>query len=149
MSVLPETVALDILETIPLVMRILRAEMRQHRQPGLSVPQFRSLAFIRRQPGAPLNSLAEHLGLTPASTSKLVDGLLERNLVERRESPQDRRRIMLNLTPEGLSVWQSSYDHTLAFLVNRLDTLTSAEREALQSSLRILRPLFEETDNRV
>jgi DNA-binding MarR family transcriptional regulator len=144
MSVLPEEAALDILETVPMVMRVLRAEMRQHRQTGLSVPQFRSLAFLKGRPGAALNSLAEHIGLTPASTSKLVDGLVERNLVERRDALEDRRRIMLSLTPQGLSVWEDAFEHTRAFLAERLAGLSETEREALQGSMRVLRPLFEE-----
>ena len=93
MGVSPEEAALEIMETIPLVMRIMRAEMRQHRQAELSVPQFRTLAFVKRRPGVALNNLSEHLGLTPASTSKLVDGLVERNLLERREAAEDRRRV--------------------------------------------------------
>jgi DNA-binding MarR family transcriptional regulator len=124
MSVLPEEAALDILETIPLVMRVLRAEMRRHRQPGLSVPQFRTLAFLHNQPGAALNTLAEHLGLTPASTSKLVDGLVGRNLVERRESVKDRRRVMLSLTQQGFSIWEDAFLHTRACLSERLARLT-------------------------
>ena len=147
MGVSPEEAALEIMETVPLVMRIMRAEMRRHRQPGLSVPQFRTLAFLKGRPGAALNSLSEHLGLTPASTSKLVDGLVERNLLERRESAEDRRRIELSLTSQGFSVWEDAFQHAQASLARRLACLGEAEREALQSSMRILRPLFEEAES--
>lgn len=147
MSVSPEEAALNIMETVPMVMRVLRAEMRQHRQPGLSVPQFRTLAFLNNRPGAALNCLSEHLGLTPASTSKLVDGLVERNLLERREAAEDRRRIELSLTPQGLSVWEDAFQHAQTSLARRLSRLSGAEREALQSSMLIIRPLFEEAEN--
>jgi len=146
MSVSPEEAALDILETIPMVMRLLRAEMRRHRQLGLSVVQFWTLAFLNSQPGASLNSLAEHLGLTPASTSKLVDGLVGRELVERGESAEDRRRITLNLTKPGFSVWEAAFLHTQAFLAKRFTVLSEAERETLRSSMRLLHPLFEEEE---
>jgi DNA-binding MarR family transcriptional regulator len=145
MSVQADEAAQDILETVPLVFRFLRAEMRGHRQPGLNVPQFRTLAFLRRRPGAALNSLADHLGLTPGSVSKLVDGLVERNLVVRREALPDRRRINLNLTPDGLSVWENSYMHTQAALAARLAQLTDAERENVRLAMQTLRPLFDET----
>ncbi len=145
MSALPDEVALDVLDTIPLVMRVMRIEMRLHRQAGLSVPQFRSLAYLRRQPGASLNHLAEHLGLTPASTSNLVDGLVERGLVERLQSPEDRRRITLTLTPAGFAVWEEAFRHTQAHFAKRLDGLNESDREGLRNAMRILRPLFEES----
>ena len=148
MAVTPEETALDVLETIPLVMRAIRAEMRRHRQAGLSVPQFRALAFSRRQPGASLNSLAEHLGLTPASTSKMVDGLVERGLLERKTSLEDRRRITLTLTPPGYAVWEESFKHTQAYIAKHLARLNEAEREKLQTSLRMLTPLFDEPNQR-
>jgi len=147
MSVLPEEIALDILETVPVVMRVMRADMRRYRQPHLSVPQFRALAFSRNHPGKSLNNLAEHLGLTPASTSKLVDGLVARDLIDRRDSAEDRRRITLNLTPLGFSVWEQAFHHTQVALARRLSRLTGSEREILKASMRVLRPLFEEADN--
>lgn len=146
MTVSPEEAALDMLEIVPMLMRVMRADMRQNRQPSLSVPQFRSLAYLRNHPGASLNSLAEHVGLTPASTSKLVDGLVERNLVERRESSEDRRRITLTLTSPGFSVWEEAFHHTQACFARRLASLTEAERENLKACLQSLRPLFEEED---
>lgn len=148
MNILPEEVALDVMETVPLVMRAMRAEMRQHRQGDLSVPQFRALAYLRRQPGSSLNSLAEHLGLTPASTSKLVDILVERQLLERRLSSEDRRRITLTLTPAGLAVWEESFRHTQAHFARRLAKLNEVEREMLQVSMQLLRPLFLEGEER-
>lgn len=144
MSALPEEVAREVMETVPVVMRSLREEMRRHRRSNLSVPQFRALAFIRNRPGASLTSLAEHLGLTPASTSKLVDGLVERELVERRESTEDRRRITLTLTPFGFSVWEESFRRTQASIVERLSRLSDAEREQLSAAMQVLRPLFED-----
>jgi DNA-binding MarR family transcriptional regulator len=75
--------AREILDVKPVVMRFIRAEMRRHRAPGLSVPQFRTLVFIERSEGSSLGTVAEHLGLTPPSACKLVDGLRERRLIFR------------------------------------------------------------------
>jgi DNA-binding MarR family transcriptional regulator len=144
MSNLPEDTALDILETVPVVMRMLRAEMRRHRQLGLSLPQFRSLAFLRRQPGSSLNNLAEHLGLSAASTSKLVDGLVERGLVQRQEDLVDRRKIQLELTGEGFSAWEEAFLNTQAALSSRMKELSDEQRQLVRQAMAILRPMFEE-----
>lgn len=48
-----------------------------------------------------IGELAEVLGRSPSATSRLVDGLSKRRLVERREEPEDRRQRTLVLTPRG------------------------------------------------
>src|SRR5882672_385339 len=45
--------------------------------------------------------LAESLGRSPSATSRLVDGLVRRRLVERREEPEDRRQRSIWLTHRG------------------------------------------------
>ncbi len=57
-----------------------------------------------------IGELAEVLGRSPSATSRLVDGLSKRRLVERREEPEDRRQRTLVLTPRG---------HALLRLVDR------------------------------
>ena len=77
--------ARQLLDTAPQIMRFIRAEMRSHRGHDLSVPQFRTLTFVNRNPEVSLSHLADHLGLTLPSTSKLVDGLVNQKVVTRRE----------------------------------------------------------------
>ncbi len=77
--------ARQLLDTTPQIMRFIRAEMRSHRGHDLSVPQFRTLTFINRNPEASLSNLANHLGLTLPSTSKLVDGLVNQKIITRHE----------------------------------------------------------------
>ena len=79
----PDVCAQEILEVVPAVMLAIRAELRRHRTADLSVPQFRTLAFIDRQADASLSDVAEHIGLTLPSMSKIVDGLVTRKFVTR------------------------------------------------------------------
>jgi DNA-binding MarR family transcriptional regulator len=52
--------------------------------------------------------LAVATGLRPAATTALVDRLSERGLVQRRPSPEDRRRVIVELTPLGREqVWRA------------------------------------------
>ena len=48
--------------------------------------------------------LADALNRSPSATSRLVDGLVRRNLVERRPESEDRRQRTLWLTPSGQSL---------------------------------------------
>src|SRR6185369_8728731 len=74
----PEESAEALLDTVPLVMRTVRQLMREQRSSDLSVPQFRALGFINRHPETSVSAVAEHLGLSVAATSRLVDALVAR-----------------------------------------------------------------------
>jgi len=51
-----------------------------------------------------VGELAEALGRSPSATSRLVDGLTRRRLVERRPEPEDRRQRSVSLTQRGHAV---------------------------------------------
>jgi DNA-binding MarR family transcriptional regulator len=142
MSVSPEECAREILEVVPLIMRAIRAEMRSHRTPDLSVPQFRTLAYLSRHAGASLSDVAEHIGLTLPSMSKMMDGLVTRQLVTREICPSDRRRVTLALTTLGWATWQSSREATQAHLSQLLVALSATERATVVQAMQALRPIF-------
>jgi DNA-binding MarR family transcriptional regulator len=100
-AITPDLCAREVMETVPLVMRFIRTEMRSRRAPSLSVPQFRVLTFLSRRPGAPLSSVAEHLGVARSTASAMVDRLVRRKLVSRTTHPEERRSVVLTLTPAG------------------------------------------------
>ena len=137
-----ETCAREILDTVPLIMRTIRGEIRRHRSSDLTVPQLRSLAYLNRCPGSGLAGLAEHLGLTPPSTCTLVDGLVARSLVVRQTAPDDRRRIALTLSDQGRSLLMLAQSGAHASLSNMLARLTDEECRQVVEALNILRPIF-------
>jgi len=51
-----------------------------------------------------VGELADSLGRSPSATSRLVDGLAKRRLVERKEEPEDRRQRSLTLTQRGQAI---------------------------------------------
>ncbi len=141
--------ARQVLEVVPAVMRGVRTMMRESAERNLSVPQFRTLGFINHHRGASLSDVAEHIGLTLPSMSKLVDGLVERKLVTRQSHTGDRRRITLELTARGCALWESALESTQASLAEKLATLSESDRATVVRAMRILQPLFahERTDD--
>ncbi len=137
-----EECAREVLDVIPQVMRLIRAELREHRKAELSVTQFRSLAFLGRHSGASLSELAEHIGLALPSMSKLVDGLVERGLVTRQEDPADRRRVVLCVTAMGDESVCAARKATQDYLAGRLALLAPEERATVSSAMAALRAAF-------
>jgi DNA-binding MarR family transcriptional regulator len=139
-----ETCAAEVLDVIPTVMRFIRTEMRSHRAPGLSVPQFRTLMYVHRHREASLTEVSEHLGLTPASTSTLVEGLARRALLVRVASASDRRRICLSLSASGHDAMESIRRETRTTLAGALSSLAPSELQAVGRAMTALRRTFAE-----
>ncbi|MGW0424116.1 MarR family winged helix-turn-helix transcriptional regulator [Streptomyces sp. NPDC003015] len=71
-----------------------------------SVEAWRVLDLLSDGQGHNMTALADHAFLPAPSLTKLVDQLVDQNLVFRRVDPADRRRILAHLTPRGKQRWQ-------------------------------------------
>jgi DNA-binding MarR family transcriptional regulator len=138
--------AAKVMETIPLVVRFVRADMRTHSTECISLPQLRALAFINRNPETCLSDLAEHLGVTCATASITIERLVQRNLVQRTDHPQERRRLALNLTKEGTQLLNQSQEKTRTHIADLLNGLTPGQISQIVESLNLLQDVFGQTE---
>jgi DNA-binding MarR family transcriptional regulator len=136
--------AREVLDAVPLAMRAIRKQLRQHGTELLSVPQFRTLSFINRNKGASLSEVADHIGLTLPSMSTLVDGLVTRNFVTRKAHRDDRRRMNLALTQHGETTLEAARKGTQRYLKERINRFSEADRATLVKGMGILRQIFSE-----
>ncbi|MFF8835640.1 MarR family winged helix-turn-helix transcriptional regulator [Streptomyces sp. NPDC015130] len=67
-----------------------------------SLEAWRVLDLLTDGQGHTMTALAEHAFLPAPTLTKLVDQLVDRNLVYRRADPADRRRVLVALTPRGV-----------------------------------------------
>ncbi len=142
MSELAEQCARELMETVPQIMQAIRVEMRLGRGTNISIPQFRTLRFVQTHPHSSLTDLAEYLGLTLPSASKLVDGLVKQALISRQESSSDRRRLTLALTLSGESLVNQSRASAQSSLAQTLDALSDEKLESVVRAMQLLLPLF-------
>ncbi len=133
-----------VLESVPPVMRAIRARMREGRAEGVSVPQFRTLLYVRRNPGTDLSSVAEHLGASMPSASELVSRLVRDGLMARTADPASRRRVRLSLSAEGDRLLSEARGRTLDWLTLRLATASPDRLARMEAALRELRSALDE-----
>lgn len=142
MTATPLECAKVLLDVTPNIMQAIRFEMRHARDHDLTVPQFRTMAYINRNPGASLSAAAEFIGLTLSSMSILVNGLVERGLVDRETSSQDRRRVNLTLTEAGTRNFGNVLRTTEERLADVVAEFSETDRRCVIDALELLRPLF-------
>jgi MarR family transcriptional regulator, 2-MHQ and catechol-resistance regulon repressor len=68
---------------------------------GISDTDFRGLEALLHKGPLPVNTIGPKVHLTPGSISVAIDRLLEKGLVSRAESPDDRRVRIVALTKAG------------------------------------------------
>ncbi len=139
-----ELCADKVLEVVPLVMRCLRAEIRRQGQPLLSVPQLRTMIFLKNFPGSSLSGVAEHLGVTKATASTLVEKLVKRGLINRVEHPQERRRHVLTLTAVGVDIFEEVRLATRSRIAILLGNLSENELIEIYGGISLLGDIFKE-----
>jgi DNA-binding MarR family transcriptional regulator len=73
---------------------------------GLTFPQYRVIRALGRSGAMPMNKIGEHMFVTPANITGLVDRLEGRGYVERKGVGTDRRVVRIGLTRKGKSSYQ-------------------------------------------
>ncbi|MEP7133854.1 MAG: MarR family transcriptional regulator [Chloroflexota bacterium] len=142
MSKLLDTVAQELMDTAPQIVQTIRVEMRRGRGSDISIPQFRAMRFIQVNPDLSLSHLAEHLGLTLPSVSKLVDGLVKQKLITRKASTADRRKLTLILTQAGALIVDSARADARVNLAQKLKDLSEVDLKTISQAMQLLRPIF-------
>lgn len=137
----PVDCSTQLLEVVPLIMRHIRSELRSHAMKELSVPQFRTLMYLRRHANASLSNVAEHLGLTPPTVSKMIQKLVEHGMIKR-NTALDRRQVRLSLSAKGISALSKAREGARKQLAENLKTLSEEELSSLSTILEMLDSVF-------
>jgi DNA-binding MarR family transcriptional regulator len=97
----------------------------------------RALGVIAEAP-IRLSSLAERLRVAPRTVTEVVDALVDRELVERRRDPDDRRATLVALTESGrdatAAIGRARADNAAEFF----SVLSKSDRAELIRILRLL-----------
>src|SRR5690606_21293334 len=99
---------------------------------GISAGRLRILAQLMDQ-GRPAthSELAQWSGVTNGTITGLVDGLEREGYVRREPSPDDRRVVMIALTPAGLAHVKKILPDHLTRLARLMSGLTKAQQRTL------------------
>ncbi len=105
---------------------------------GLTLDQWRALSFLADGAGHTMSEVADHAMLPPATLTRVIDRLVEVNLIYRRSDLGDRRRVLVFLSARGRSLHRR-----LATTIEREEAVLTAalddeERELLAGLLERL-----------
>jgi long-chain acyl-CoA synthetase len=100
----------------------------------LTPPQYRVLGLLAEGSSA-ASGLADRLAVRRPSLTALVDGLVARGLVDRRQGDTDRRRVSLRLTEAGVAILAEADRVLDAHLESLAANLSAKDQAAALRSL--------------
>jgi DNA-binding MarR family transcriptional regulator len=109
---------------------------------GTSLPQYRLLAYLSGGPER-ATALAGMLEVSPPTLTALVDGTVQKGLVERTTAEEDRRCVRHVLTAEGQRVLDAADGALVDRLVALLAPLADEDRAKAVDGLEVLAKAME------
>jgi DNA-binding MarR family transcriptional regulator len=102
---------------------------------GVSPVQLRALTALRQRGAANLAQLAEEMGVTVSTTSRLVDRLVSVDWVVRGPSPHNRREISLALSDSGEQLLRRYDTRRVELLQECLGRVPAERHDAVVAAL--------------
>lgn len=132
-----EETARELLALLPLINRIMVADLRQEVGEDTTMPQFRVLAYLLKEP-LTLSDIARRRRVSLQSAGELIQTLVDRGWISRVQDPSDRRQMLLHLTKEGQHQYQRAHGRMLAHLIPFMEMLSEDEISAVMIALPAL-----------
>ena len=118
------------------------AEQRTHAESGLSAAQLFVLAQLSQSSAASLSELAERTLTDRTSVAAVVERLEAARLVTTRRDDEDRRKLLVCISPAGAERLASAPVAPTAMLIDAMQRMQPAEVSAICRSLdRLLREM--------
>jgi DNA-binding MarR family transcriptional regulator len=118
------------------IVRALRVSTRSiETQLGISLAQLFVLQQLAEKPATSLNDLSQRTGTHQSSVSVVVSRLVDRGLVRRGLSKEDKRRVELELTGNGREVLAKAPTTIQAQLIDAFTDLPGEDRLRLAELL--------------
>ncbi len=105
---------------------------------GFSMPQFFLLMQVHRHEHCGISDLSEHLEITNAATSQLVEKLVQARLLERAEDPNDRRAKQVSLTLVGEDIVKKAIAERSRWVDDLATVLNTEEQQKVAEAFEIL-----------
>lgn len=97
----------------------------------VTLPQYRALIVLASRGPQRVASLAEALGVTPPTATRMSDRLVRKGLVRRRTARDDRREVRLSLTPAGHALVAEVTTRRRAEIAHLLGRISTQDRAAM------------------
>ena len=115
----------------------------------LSLPQKNMIMIVRRQGKVTMTDLANQLGVSPPSASAMVDRLVEKKILTREHSTEDRRKVVVRISGEAMSMMDGIENNMLGFFIELVEKVGSETTEQWCQFLKHLASVMESKSDKM
>jgi MarR family transcriptional regulator, 2-MHQ and catechol-resistance regulon repressor len=109
----------------------------------LTPAQFDVIATLGNTNGLSMGEIGEKTLITKGTLTGVIDRLIQKQLVLRDVPEDNRRNVIVQLTPQGRQIFAQSFPSHIAHLKERFDRLQPVEIDALTTLLAQLKQAFQ------
>lgn len=113
------------------------------RQFDLTPAQFDVIATLGNTNGVSMGEIGEKTLITKGTLTGVIDRLIQKQLAVREVPADDRRNVIVQLTPKGQQVFEQVFPVHVAHLKGQFEKLDASELELLKIMLSRLRQAFQ------
>ena len=137
-------------EVLVALRRVIRATDLHSKQliktASVTAPQLLLMQAIYRQDDAIISELAREVSLSQATVTTILDRLEKRNLVLRRRSNEDKRKVHVHLTDEGRKILRNAPTALQHQFAKKFEALDDWEQSMILSSLQRIAGMMDAND---
>jgi len=111
---------------------------------SLNHPHFQIMAVLKKNGKLSISDVAKRLLISAPNMTKLLNKLIDEEMIERIPDKKDRRIINIDLTKKGEEYVENKFKQVQSSLKERLSTLPDGQLNKLNSSLENLRDVLME-----
>jgi len=112
----------------------------------LNRTQFMTVMLLKENGTVPMHFLGSIIGMEKGSLTQVVDKLVDLGMVERNRDPEDRRLVLVQLSPEGRRFADEMQGNFNAHLRQVLEALDEDEVKDLIESLKSIQKIVEKIE---
>ena len=135
----PDPLVATLQEWIEVSMRSsMRHFINYARESGLSMSNFGAMFHIHNIGSCGVTDLGDHLGITSAAASQMLERLVQQELILRMEDPNDRRVKQIVLTDKGHRILEEGIRARQSWMDDLAKSLSDSEKETIMPALNTL-----------
>jgi DNA-binding MarR family transcriptional regulator len=118
--------------------RLMRNFIDYARRSGLSMSHIGALFHLYHEGTCGVTELGNHLDVSSAAASQMLERLVQQDLIQRTEDPDDRRVRQIVLTEKGSRILEEGIRAQQRWLGDLTESLSETEKETITAGLNIL-----------
>jgi DNA-binding MarR family transcriptional regulator len=110
----------------------------------LTAAQLHTMIMVNMRGKLSMNELSDMLGVSPPSTSVMVDKLVEKGILARSQSDEDRRKVFVEISPRSVSVMTEVENAILQSFVELVEKIGPETAKKWAEVLEVVKPILED-----